>query len=380
MTLRRTPLFEEHQALQARLVDFGGWEMPVQYTSILKEHEAVRTAVGLFDVSHMGVFEITGAEAESAVQWLIPNNVKRLQDGGGLYTQLCQENGGVIDDLLVFRWSTERYWLVVNAGNRQVDFDWIDQHLKGFSATLTSLADHTGILALQGPLARQVMVQVMEEASAEVAAEIEALKPFQLKAVTLKHDNHAVELVVSCSGYTGEDGFELYVPHQDLVWFWRHLLSAGEPHGIQPVGLGARDTLRLEAAMPLYGHELDRDTTPLEAGLGWSVKLKGDDFIGKSALQAQKQEGLHKQRVGFVMKDSRRAPREGYGLFLEETQVGVVTSGSLSPTLGYPIGMGYVNMPYAARLEKAAAPLTLDIRGKRYPLERVPLPFYRRKS
>lgn len=376
MTLRRTPLFESHQSLGARLVDFGGWEMPVQYTSILKEHAAVRTAAGLFDVSHMGVFEVTGNDAEAALQALVPNNIARLKDHGGLYTQLCQADGGVIDDLLIFRWHAERYWLIVNAGNRQVDFDWVTQHLKSYASRLQSLADHTGILALQGPRAESLLQRLMDEQDLQSNTPLASLMPFHLTPVS-----GSVDFVVSRSGYTGEDGFELYVPYAHLVSLWTDLLKLGETNGLVPVGLGARDTLRLEAAMPLYGHELDRQTTPLEAGLGWSVKLGTEakaqpDFIGKDALIAQNQNPLPRQRIGFIMPDSRRAPREGYPLFMEDTQVGVVTSGSLSPTLGYPIGMGYLKAPYYDQ----ETPITLEIRGQRYPVERVTLPFYRRKS
>lgn len=376
MSLRRTPLFEQHQALGARLVDFGGWEMPVQYTSILKEHAAVREAAGLFDVSHMGVFEVRGADAEAAMQALVPNNIARLKDGAGLYTQLCQHDGGVIDDLLIFRWNPQHYWLVVNAGNRDVDFDWVDQHLKAYDSNLTSLADHTGILALQGPQAEAILSALLAEQQLQSDDEVSALRPFHLTAV--KGD---IAFVVSRSGYTGEDGFELYVPYEHLVKLWQSLLALGSDQGLVPVGLGARDTLRLEAAMPLYGHELNRDITPLEAGLGWSVKLGTEDkpqpdFIGKKALVAQQAETLPRQRVGFAMPESRRAPREGYPLFMGDTQVGIVTSGSLSPTLGYPIGMGYIEAPHYAKEQ----PLSLEIRGQRYPVERVELPFYRRKS
>ena len=372
---RRTPLFESHQALGARLVDFGGWEMPVQYTSILKEHAAVRTAAGLFDVSHMGVFEVSGPDAETALQTLVPNNVERLQDHKGLYTQLCQADGGIIDDLLIFRWNQERYWLIVNAGNREVDFDWISQHLSTYASTLQSLADHTGILALQGPLAESLLQRLLDQHALKSETPLSALGPFQLTPVS-----GTLNFVVSRSGYTGEDGFELYVPYAHLLTLWTDLLHLGEPDGLVPVGLGARDTLRLEAGMPLYGHELSRKISPLEAGLAWSVKLGTEaqpqpDFVGKAALVTQKASPLSQQRIGFIMPESRRAPREGYPLFMNDTQVGVVTSGSLSPTLGYPIGMGYIKAPY----DNETTPITLEIRGQRYPVERVALPFYRRK-
>lgn len=374
--LRRTPLFEQHQALGARLVDFGGWEMPVQYTSILQEHAAVRNAAGLFDVSHMGVFEVAGSDAEAALQALVPNNIARLRDGGGLYTQLCQADGGVIDDLLIFRWHDTRYWLIVNAGNRAVDFEWVQQHLQAYEAQLTSLAEHTAILALQGPQAVFLLEQLLQTLELQ-----SAIAPQQLPGFHLTEVSGATPFVFSRSGYTGEDGFELYVPYEHVVQLWQTLLRLGADVGLVPVGLGARDTLRLEAAMPLYGHELNREISPLEAGLAWSVKLGTEaqpqpNFIGKAALEAQKSSPLPKQRIGFVMPESRRAPREGYRLFMGDTEVGVVTSGSLSPTLGYPIGMGYLNAPYYDQ----ETPIHLEIRGQRYPVERVSLPFYRRKS
>lgn len=356
-------------------MDFGGWEMPVQYTSILKEHAAVRTAAGLFDVSHMGVFELTGDDAEAALQALVPNNIERLKDHGGLYTQLCQADGGIIDDLLIFRWQAKRYWLIVNAGNREVDFDWVSEHLKSYQSKLQSLAEHTGILALQGPLAENILQRLFDQKALQSNTPLPELGSFQLTPV-----NGALNFVVSRSGYTGEDGFELYVPYEHLLTLWTDLLRLGEPDGLIPVGLGARDTLRLEAAMPLYGHELNREITPLEAGLAWSVKLGTEiqpqpDFVGKDALIAQKETPLPQQRIGFIMPDSRRAPREGYPLFMNDIQVGVVTSGSLSPTLGYPIGMGYIKAPYY----NETTPITLEIRGQRYPVERITLPFYRRK-
>ncbi len=374
--LRRTPLFEQHQALGARLVDFGGWEMPVQYTSILQEHAAVRQAAGLFDVSHMGVFEVAGADAEAALQALVPNNIARLRDGAGLYTQLCQEDGGVIDDLLIFRWHEARYWLIVNAGNRAVDFEWVQQHLQAYEAQLTSLADHTAILALQGPQAVMLLEQLLQTLALQSETAPQHLSAFHLTEVS-----GDTPFVVSRSGYTGEDGFELYVPYDHVVQLWQTLLRLGAESGLVPVGLGARDTLRLEAAMPLYGHELSREISPLEAGLAWSVKLgtaedPQPDFVGKAALVAQKAVPLPRRRIGFAMPESRRAPREGYRLFMGDTEVGVVTSGSLSPTLGYPIGMGYLNAPYYDQ----ETPIHLEIRGQRYPVERVSLPFYRRKS
>ncbi|MBF2054728.1 MAG: glycine cleavage system aminomethyltransferase GcvT [Candidatus Sericytochromatia bacterium] len=364
---QRTPLNARHKAAGARMVDFGGWEMPVQYTSILAEHAAVREAAGLFDVSHMGVFELSGPDALAAGQYLVPNDLARLQPGQGLYTQLCNPSGGVLDDLLIFALTPTCFWLVVNAGNRESDFHWVSSQLGGFEARLCRKPDPLGILALQGPRTLDILTPL-------APLNLDTFKPFSIQQSTLA--GHTVW--ISRSGYTGEDGVEIYAPHAALEPIWDLLLSSGQPAGLVPVGLGARDTLRLEAAMPLYGHELDDQTSPLEAGLGWSVKLsKSDDFIGKAALQAMQAAPLPKKRVGFSMPGSKRAPRQGYTLYSGEQPIGQVTSGSLSPTLGYPIGMAYLDGPWTADRPLPDS-FEVDIRGQRYPAQLVKLPFYRR--
>ncbi len=365
-TLKVTPLNARHRALGAKMVDFGGWDMPVQYHSILKEHEAVRQRAGLFDVSHMGVFDLKGPDALAAIQYLIPNDASRLTAGKGLYTQLCNPQGGTIDDLLIFCLNAEHWWLIVNAGNRDKDFEWIASQLTGFDAQLSSLADNTGIIALQGPSAADILSRICELDLNPVS-----LPAFSIRATEIQ--GHKVML--SRSGYTGEDGFEIYVPYAQIEAVWDSLLTAGQTDGLEPVGLGARDTLRLEAAMPLYGHELDDQTSPLSAGLGWSVKLqKAADFIGKQALITEKEQGLTKVRVGFVL-EGKRAPRQDYTLWLDDQQIGVVTSGSLSPSLGYPIGMGYIQLQAGQELPES---FDVDIRGQRHPARRVKLPFYKR--
>jgi len=349
------------------MVDFGGWDMPVQYSSILAEHAAVRQQAGLFDVSHMGVFELQGPACLEALQYLVPNDLARLGPGQGLYTQLCNQQGGVLDDLLIFQLTAQHWWLVVNAGNRESDFRWIQEQVATFEVSFSSQAEHLGILALQGPEALGIL-------TALTPADLSEFPAFAIRQLTLAD----TEVWVSRSGYTGEDGVEIYAPHADLPRLWNTLLETGALQGLVPVGLGARDTLRLEAGMPLYGHELDDQTSPLEAGLGWSVKLqKSADFLGKAALTAQKSAGLKKKRVGLVMPDSRRAPRQGYTLFAAsqpDQAIGQVTSGSLSPTLGYPVGMAYLDLPWAEQISE----LEVDIRGQRYPAQIVKLPFYRR--
>lgn len=364
----RTPLYDWHVAHGAKMVDFGGWDMPVQYHSILKEHEAVRQRAGLFDVSHMGVLELRGPQSLGALQHLVPNDLARLQPGQGLYTQLCQEDGGTLDDLLIFCLDAERWWIIVNASNRHQDYTWIGKHIQEQGAELISLAESTGILALQGPRAEAILAKLTSEPSNSGS-----WPAFGIRAIKLGE----LPVIASRSGYTGEDGFELYVPHIYLGEVWDALLEAGKAEGLEPVGLGARDTLRLEAAMPLYGHELDTSTTPLEAGLGWSVKLqKPSDFLGKQALRLQQEQGLKKRRVGFKL-EGKRAPREGYELYQGEQKIGVVTSGSLSPTLGHPIGMGYIEAPWCEPLPES---FEVDIRGQRHQATRVKMPFYKRSK
>lgn len=367
MSLLQTPLNARHRALGAKMVDFGGWDMPVQYHSILKEHEAVRQRAGLFDVSHMGVIELSGPEAEAALQYLVPNDVSRLQAGQGLYTQLCQPDGGMLDDLLVFK-LPESWWLVVNAGNKESDLSWVSQQLGHFEAQARALYQELGILALQGPCARQILGRLAPQLD---------LRPESFKAFDIQPANLAgIELMLSCSGYTGEDGFEIYAPAAELESLWDQLLAAGQPEGLEPVGLGARDTLRLEAAMPLYGHELDQQTSPLEAGLGWSVKLnKPMDFIGKAALLEQKAQGLQKKRIGFMLPNNKRAPRQGYEVCLGEQTIGVVTSGSISPSLGFSIGMAYIEAPWHQDLPQD---FEINIRGQLHAATSMQLPFYRR--
>ncbi len=368
MKLQCTPLHAQHLQLGAKMVDFGGWDMPVQYHSILQEHAAVRERAGLFDVSHMGVFEVQGAQALAALDHLFPNDISRLVDGKGLYTQLCNPQGGILDDLLVFRLQADCFWVIVNASNREPDLRWIKEQIRDYDAKVKSLADQTGILALQGPLAGLILSDLVLQPT-----DRSALPVFSIRTIELA----GCEFKISRSGYTGEDGFELYVPHHALCAVWDLLLKHGQIHGLEPVGLGARDTLRLEAAMPLYGHELNDQITPLEAGLGWSVKLdKEADFIGREALEQQKAQGLTKKRIGISMPESKRAPREGYTLYQGEQAVGQVTSGSLSPTLGYPIGMAYVDLP----IFDPQISIEVDIRGKRFKAEIVKLPFYRRNS
>lgn len=363
-SLKRTPLYEQHRALGARLVEFGGWEMPVQYSGIIEEHQAVRNRAGLFDVSHMGEFKVEGSDALAFLQYLVPNDVGRLELQQALYTQLCKPDGTTIDDLLIYHLAENHYLLVVNAANIDKDFAWIEGHARKFAnVTLSNQSDTTALLALQGPLARTIL---------------QPLTQIQLDEIRYYHfapgDVAGVHCIISRTGYTGEDGFELYAPAIDAVRLWNALLEAGKPHGLLPAGLGARDTLRLEAAYCLYGHELDEETNPLEAGLGWTVKLKKNaEFIGRAALQQAKEQGLKKRLVGIELLE-RGVPRSGYALYADNQRIGVLTSGSHGPTVQKSIGLGFVDPAHA----KVGTPVQVEIRGKHIAAQVVALPFYKR--
>lgn len=362
--LLRTPLYERHRTLGARLVEFGGWEMPVQYSGILDEHRAVRERAGLFDVCHMGEFRVEGPAALDFLQRLVPNNVARLVDGQALYTQILTPEGGTRDDLIIYRDDADHYLVVVNAGTMPTDWAYFEESGRGVDGlTLTNVSAQTGLLALQGPRA-QAILQPLTEAP--------------LGEITYYHYREGVVTGIPCrisrTGYTGEDGFELYCDAGQVGALWDALLATGQAEGLQPAGLGARDTLRLEAAYCLYGHELTTDITPLEAGLGWTVKLdKGVDFVGRDALVAEKAQGLRRKLVGVELTE-RNAPRAGHRIFQGGVAVGELTSGGVTPTLGKPIGMGYMS----AGDMTPGAEVAIEIRGKFVPAVITPLPFYKR--
>ncbi len=359
--MNRTPLYGAHHALGARFVDFGGWEMPVQYTSILDEHRAVRERAGLFDVSHMGEIELRGPHAIAATQALTVNDVGRLRDGHAQYSLLCLPSGGVVDDIMVHRMSSARVLLCVNAANTDKDFAWITEHRNG--AEVINRSADFALLALQGPRASEILSGVTTVPLAQIPPFAFACGPVKGREALLAH-----------TGYTGEDGWEIYCAPQDARTLWDTLLEAGERFDIRPAGLGARDTLRLERALPLYGHELTAETTPLEAGLGWVVRFHKPHFIGRDALMRQRDSGLTRRLVGLVMTQPG-IPRQGYAIVHDGQVVGTVTSGTKSPTLGKAIGLGYV----ANTLGAVGTQLGIDIRGRVVSAEVVPLPFYRRE-
>ncbi len=363
-TLKRTPLYDEHRALGARIVEFSGFEMPVQYTSIIEEHRAVRTHAGLFDVSHMGEFKVEGPDALAFLQHLVPNDVSRLAIHQALYTQLCLPNGGTVDDLIIYHLAENHYMLVVNAGNIDKDFAWVQEQTKNFNVQVINQSDTTALLALQGPDAQSILQPLTK-------VDLAGIRYYHFEPGVVD----GVDCIISRTGYTGEDGFELYCAPIDVVKLWRDLLAAGKDKGLLPAGLGARDTLRLEAGYCLYDHELNEQTNPLEAGLGWTVKLNKGDFIGHDALLKVKEEGLKRKLIGIEMIE-RGIPRGGYAIYDNDRQIGTLTSGAPSPTLNKNIGMGYVDAADAV----IGKPVQIDIRGKRTAARIVALPFYKRKK
>jgi aminomethyltransferase len=359
----RTVCYPWHVAHGGRMVDFAGWEMPVQYTSIVEEHQAVRRAVGLFDIAHMGRIKFSGPDACALLAHLLTNDVTKLQPGEIRYSLVTNEAGGILDDVLVYRFEPF-YYLVVNASNREKIVDWIVQHKHRFNAHVEDQTLATFMLAVQGPLALDVL-------HPHVNVELANLKYYSgCEAMVFGRP-----ALVSRTGYTGEDGFEIVVASSDGPDVWHRLVTDGKEMNLVACGLGARDTLRLEAGMPLYGHELSEAIDPLTAGLSWAVKLKGEDFVGKAALAAIKSGGLHRERVGIELA-GRRIAREGAALFLDGRQIGQITSGTFSPTLQKPIAMAYIDKGAAA----VGQPIEVDIRGKREPATLVSLPFYRRPA
>jgi aminomethyltransferase len=368
VTAERTPLYDEHVHLGAQMTNFGGWVMPLQYSSIREEHRAVREAVGLFDLSHMGELRL---KDESLAQRVVSRDVARLQPGRIQYAMLCNDAGGIIDDVLVYAMADGGYLVVVNAGNQDGDFDWIQAHAsitfpspsgggQGGGAVL-NVGREWALIGVQGPRAVGLVQRLTES---ELAGE---------KYYSFIEGNVAgVPCLISRTGYTGEDGFELFCANASAAPLWRTLLDEGRSDGIRPAGLGARDTLRLEAGMRLHGNDIDASTNPLEAGLDWTLNLD-KDFIGRDAIVQARQRGLTRVLVGFKMLD-RSIPRHGYAIVADGQRVGTVTSGNVSFTLGYNIGMAYV--PPA--LAQAGTHFGVDVRGTAAPAEVVALPFYKR--
>ena len=369
--LKRTSLFDTHTALGARMVEFGGWEMPVLYSGIAQEHHAVRQAAGLFDISHMGEFLFDGPDALKFLNQLLTNDLAKLEPGQGQYTLLCQDNGGVIDDLYAYRLGDTRHLLIVNASRLEIDWMWIKAQRNSRHKSLQlEMSDRSGglaAMALQGPKAAEIIAGVFPAAT--------ELRKNQIAELEFG----GATAWVSRTGYTGEDGFELVVPNEHAVSLWEQLMSLGQAPGLVPAGLGARDTLRTEAGYSLYGHELTSETTPIEAALGWAVAHDKPDFIGRETLAAQKQDGVSRRCIGFKMTGKSAPPRKQYKIFSADgtdREIGEVTSGTQSPSLGCGIGLGYVECAHA----KPGTGIEIEIRNRRFPAQVVRRPIYRKSD
>ncbi len=369
---QRTPLYDRHVAAGAKLVEFAGWEMPVRYASELEEHRAVRSAAGLFDVSHMGEFSVRGPGALDLLQGLTPNNVARLRPGRIHYSGLMTPEATYVDDLLVYQLGEADYMLVVNAANKGGDMEWLKSHPHP-ECEIEDHSDRYALLALQGPKATGILSRVVTLGPLRVdpSVELDAIRYYRFVQGTVA----GTDCIVSRTGYTGEDGFELYLPPEAAPATWDALLEAGAGDGLVPAGLAARDSLRLEAGLALYGHEIDRTTTPYEAGLGWTVKLKKGDFLGREVLVSQKREGTARQLIGFEVS-GRGIARQGHDVLHDGVEIGRVTSGGWSPTFEKAIGTAYVPSHLAA----AGTELEIAVRRKRLAATVVDLPFYRRDS
>lgn len=358
----RTPLYQEHIALNARMVDFGGWEMPVQYQGVQSEHEAVRTFAGIFDVSHMGEVEVKGSQALDFLQQLVTNNVGRLKDGQAIYSPMCYENGTIVDDLIIYRLAQNDFFLIINASNIQKDVEWMKKIAGSFDVIINNVSDDFGMIALQGPKAESLLQELVE-----IDISPSSLNRFSF----IEAKMNTATVAIARTGYTGEDGFEICAKNEELVWIWKELLR----RKAAPCGLGARDTLRLECAMMLYGNDIDTTTTPLEAPLGWTVFWE-KEFVGKSSLLTQKNNGVEKKLVGIEMLD-RGIARQGYPIVDEQgNQIGRVTSGTQSPTLKKSIALAYVPTSKAKVGEK----IFVKIRENRVSATIVKIPFYKRKE
>lgn len=365
--LKRTPLYEEHKRLGGKMIDFGGWEMPVQYPAgVIEEHLRTRQIAGLFDVSHMGEFWVEGEDAIAFVNRITTNDVTKLIDGQAQYSALTREDGTVVDDLLVYRFDADKLLLVVNASTTEKDWEWVTSHTREENITLTNVSADYCQIAIQGPKAVEILQNLTE-------TDLENIKYYHF--TTGRVDD--VEAIISRTGYTGEDGFEVYAAADKAPQLWNKMLEEGKygfDNGILPCGLAARNTLRLESAMSLYGHEISDEITPLEANLGWICKLN-KDFLGRDTLAKQKEAGLERKLVGFEMVDKGIA-RDGYDVFIEGEKRGFVTSGSPAPFLKKNIGLAFVPTEFA----NVGQEIKIDVRGKHLTAQIVPTPFYKRNK
>jgi aminomethyltransferase len=365
----KTPLYNAHTSRKAKMVPFGGWLMPVSYESVLAEHKCVREACGIFDVSHMGEVRVKGPDAEKYLQWMTINDVTKLKDGAGQYTAILNENGGMIDDLILYRLKSDEFFICVNASNRKKDFDWFKSHTNNFQVTVTNESDNWAQIAIQGPKSQSVVSSIISENDR---------KAFDQLAYTniMSCNVYGNAALLARTGYTGEHGYEIYVPASIAERVWMALLEMSASHGVRPIGLGARDTLRLEACYLLYGNDMNDDVTPLEAGISWATKIDKGDFIGRQKLQEQKASGLQRQIYAFKMSEDG-IPRHGMALFVNNEKAGEVTSGSVLPTVGGAGGMALLKAGLNPGDE-----IEVDIRGtkKRAVITKKPLYAAKTKS
>jgi aminomethyltransferase len=362
---KQTPLYQTHIEAGAKMVEFGGWLMPVQYTGIIEEHHAVRQRAGLFDVSHMGEFLLKGKDAAAFLQKIATNDISRLQPGQVQYSPVCYAHGGTVDDLLIYKYADDDYMLVVNAGNTGKDWQWLNDNKAGFCLDMTDVSDSTALLALQGPRSAKILGRLSAEP-------LEKLLYYRFLPQT---QIAGCPVLLSRTGYTGEDGFEIYCRPENAAHIWQALLSEGQPEGVLPAGLGARDTLRFEACLPLYGHELAEDITPLEAGLGLFVKPDKGDFNGRTALAAQKQAGVPRKLAGVEMI-GRGVARADYPVWSSGRIIGKVTTGSFAPTLGKNLALALVEKDVA----EIGRTVEVEIRGKKIEARVVAKPFYKKPA
>ena len=358
--LKATPLLGLHKELGAKLVPFVGWNMPIQFAGVLSEHICVRERVGLFDVSHMGEIEVKGKDAKKFLQFLLSNNVEKMFDGSILYSLMCYETGGVVDDLLAYRFSENHYFLCVNASNSDKDYDWIARHASSFNVNIKNISSETSQLALQGPDAKNVLQSLCD-------ISLDDLSYYNFRKGMVNN----VESLISRTGYTGEDGFELYLSPEKVSEVFRSLMEQGRSYGIQPIGLGARDTLRIEMGYPLYGNEIDNNPTPLDAGLGWVIKFDKGEFLGRGSLLKQKEQGSPRRKLVGLKLLARGVPRAHYQVFKNGESVGEVTSGTFSPTLNTGVGLCYVSSEYS----DIGNHLDVKIRDQLVATEVIQLPF-----
>lgn len=358
---KKTALFDAHVRYGGQIIEFAGWQLPVQYEGIIQEHEAVRNNAGLFDVSHMGEVEVRGKDAFSFVQNLVTNDISVLEDSQVIYTFMCYPSGGVVDDLLVYKFNSEHYFLVINASNVEKDYAWMLQNKAAYQVQITNKSEEVSEVALQGPKAQLILQKLTD-------INLDDIKFFYCRRDVVVA---GVKCLVSRTGYTGEDGFEIYTSNEAIEKVWNSILEAGEEEGIKPAGLGCRDTLRFEATLPLYGNEISREITPLEAGLGYFVKLNKEAFIGKEALARQKEEGLKRKLVGFEMKE-RGIPRHGYEVMAEGEKIGFVTTGYASPTLKKNIGLALIDSKYT----ELGTEIQIIVRNKPLKAEVINKKFY----